>query len=268
MSVVSKAVILAGGLGTRLMEETETRPKPMVEIGGKPILWHIMKSYSAYGIDEFIICLGYKGYVIKEYFANYYLHMTDMTIDLGGNRRVAHRGGAEPWKVTLIDTGEASMTGGRLRRVRDFVRGGPFCMTYGDAVSTVDISALIAFHVSHGRLATVTAVPPPARFGALDLDGARVRGFREKPEGMGQFINGGFFVLDPRVLDLIEGDTTIWERGPMERLAADGQLQAFRHSGFWQPMDTLRDKRELDALWNSGQAPWRQMPPAIAVAAE
>ncbi len=266
MSLVTKAVILAGGLGTRLAEETERRPKPMVEIGGKPILWHIMQSYAAHGITEFIICLGYRGYVIKEYFANYHLHMTDLTVDLGCNRRDVHRRSAEPWKVTLIDTGEESMTGGRLRRVRDFLPRGPFCMTYGDAVSTVDITALIGFHLSHGRLATVTAVPPPARFGALDLDGTNVRGFREKPQQTGQFINGGFFVLDPRVIDVIEGDTTVWEREPMERLAAEGQLQAFRHEGFWQPMDTLRDKRELEALWTSGQAPWRIRP--LAAAAE
>lgn len=251
-----KAVILAGGLGTRLMEETDTRPKPMVEIGGKPILWHIMKSYAAHGIEDFIVCLGYKGYVVKEYFANYHLHMADLTIDLAGGERTVHRGSAEPWRVTLVDTGSHTMTGGRLRRVADHIGEAPFCMTYGDAVSTVDIAATIAFHRTHGRLATVTAVPPPARFGALDLDGTAVRGFREKPAGE-QLINGGFFVLQPGVLDLIDGDNTTWEREPMERLAASGELHAFRHDGFWQPMDTLREKRMLEELWQSGKAPWR-----------
>ncbi len=252
-----KAVILAGGLGTRLMEETESRPKPMVEIGGKPILWHIMRSYSKHGVTEFIICLGYKGYVIKEYFANYYRHMADLTIDLGRNAIEVHRGNAEPWKVTLVDTGDATMTGGRLKRVRDYLIGDLFCMTYGDAVSTVDIGASITFHRAHGRLATVTAVAPPARFGALDLDGDVVRGFREKPLGENSSINGGFFVLNPAALDHIEGDATVWEREPIERLAADGQLRAFMHDGFWQPMDTMREKRLLEDLWNSGQAPWK-----------
>ena len=251
-----KAVILAGGLGTRLMEETDSRPKPMVEIGGKPILWHIMKSYASHGITEFVVCLGYKGYVVKEYFANYYLHMADVTIDLGRNGIETHRTSAEPWRVTLVDTGAATMTGGRLRRVREYIGGEAFCMTYGDAVSTVDISALVAFHRSHGQLATVTAVRPPARFGALDMDGSLVRGFREKPVGE-TLINGGFFVLEPSVLDLIEGDGTTWEQEPMERLASTGNLHAFRHEGFWQPMDTLREKRLLEDLWQSGEAPWR-----------
>jgi glucose-1-phosphate cytidylyltransferase len=255
--VVTKAVILAGGLGTRLMEETDSRPKPMVEIGGNPILWHIMKSYSHHGINEFIVCLGYKGYVIKEYFANYYLHMADVTFDLAHNSVEVHRGSAEPWKVTLVDTGAATMTGGRLKRIRDFLEPGPFCMTYGDAVSTVDIRALVAFHAAHGKLATVTAVRPPARFGALMMEGNAVHGFQEKPTGDNQFINGGFFVLQPEVLDLIEDDTTIWEREPMEQLASRGELCAFQHEGFWQPMDTLRDKRQLEDLWNSGRAPWR-----------
>ncbi len=255
--MVRKAAILAGGLGTRLMEETDTRPKPMVEIGGKPMLWHIMRLYSAHGINDFVICLGYKGYVIKEYFANYYTHMADVTIDLAQNDMEVHRGSAEPWRVTLVDTGPATMTGGRLRRIRDYIGDEPFCMTYGDAVSTVDISASIRFHEAHGRLATVTAVRPPARFGALELDGEVVRGFREKPIGDNLFVNGGFFVLNPQVLDMIENDGTVWEREPLERLAADGQLRAFQHEGFWQPMDTLREKRLLEEMWSSGQAPWQ-----------
>jgi len=254
---VTTAVILAGGFGTRLMEETETRPKPMVEIGGKPILWHIMRSYAKYGVDEFIICLGYKGYLIKEYFANYYLHQADVTIDLGRNSMQVHRGSAEPWKVTLVDTGAETMTGGRLKRIIPYLGSGSFCMTYGDAVSTVDIGGLIAFHAAHGKLATVTAVRPPARFGALELDGDAVRGFREKPLSEGMLINGGFFVLQRAALDLIESDATVWEREPMEQLAARGELRAFRHDGFWQPMDTLREKRLLEELWNSGQAPWQ-----------
>ena len=251
-----KAIILAGGLGTRLAEETETRPKPMVEIGGKPILWHIMRSYAAHGIAEFVVCLGYKGYMIKEYFANYFLHMADVTIDLASNEKHFHRGSAEPWRVTLVDTGADTMTGGRLKRVRDYIGAEPFCMTYGDAVSTVDIGASIAFHRAHGGLATVTAVHPPARFGTLDLAGTRVQGFREKPVGE-QLINGGFFVLQAGALDLIEGDATTWEREPMEHLAASGDLHAYRHDGFWQPMDTLREKRLLEELWQSGKAPWR-----------
>jgi glucose-1-phosphate cytidylyltransferase len=255
--VLTKAVILAGGLGTRLMEETDSRPKPMVEIGGKPILWHIMRSYAHHGINDFIICLGYKGYVIKEYFANYYLHMADVTIDLGSNSLEVHRGHAEPWKVTLVDTGAATMTGGRLKRIRSFLDAQTFCMTYGDAVSTVDIRALMAFHAAHGKLATVTAVRPPARFGALDMDADRVRGFREKSAGDSMSINGGFFVLQPEVLDLIDGDSTVWEREPLEQLAARDQLRAFEHEGFWQPMDTLREKRMLEDLWSAGQAPWQ-----------
>jgi len=250
-------VILAGGLGTRLMEETESRPKPMVEIGGKPILWHIMQSYARFGLKHFIICLGYKGYMVKEYFANYYLHMADVTIDLARNGIEFHRGAAEDWKITLVDTGPATMTGGRLKRVREYLGSGPFCMTYGDAVSTVNIAELLAFHAAHGKLATVTAVRPTARFGALELEGDGVRGFREKPEGDNQFVNGGFFVLQPEVLDLIEGDSTVWEREPMERLAERGELRAFHHPGFWQPMDTLREKRVLEQMWNDGEAPWR-----------
>lgn len=254
--MISKAVILAGGLGTRLMEETEARPKPMVEIGGKPIIWHIMKMYSNHGIKEFIICLGYKGYMIKEYFSNYYLHMADVTVDLVENSVRWHRGMAEPWRVTLVDTGPDTMTGGRIKRVKEYIGGEPFCMTYGDAVSTVNISASIAFHQSHGKLATVTAVRPPARFGALEMDGSNVHGFREKPLGDGHFINGGFFVLHPKVLDLIPAASTVWEREPMEALALDGQLCAFQHEGFWQPMDTLREKRLLEDMWMSGTAPW------------
>ena len=238
------------------MEETETRPKPMVEIGGKPILWHIMKSYAKHGITNFVVCLGYKGYVIKEYFANYFLHMADVTIDFALNTREVHRGHAEPWSVTLVDTGAGTMTGGRLRRVREYLGPEPFCMTYGDAVSTVDIGASISFHHAHGCLATVTAVRPPARFGALELDGTTVLGFREKPVGDNQFINGGYFVLDVKVLDLIDGDGTSWESEPLERLAATGELQAYRHEGFWQPMDTLREKRLLERMWNDGEAQW------------
>jgi glucose-1-phosphate cytidylyltransferase len=254
---MTKVVILAGGLGTRLMEETDSRPKPMVEIGGKPILWHIMRQYSAYGLKHFIICSGYKGYLIKEYFANYHLHMADVTIELASGRMQAHRQTAEDWVVTLIDTGPLTMTGGRLKRIREYLGPEPFCMTYGDAVSTVNIAELIAFHESHGKLATITAVRPLARFGALDLENGRVRGFREKPAGDHQFVNGGYFVLDPKVLDFIEGDATVWEREPLERLAATDELRAFHHDGFWQPMDTLREKRLLEDLWNSGKAPWK-----------
>ncbi len=255
--MIRKAVILAGGLGTRLMEETGSRPKPMVEIGGKPILWHIMRSYHAHGIDEFIVCLGYKGYVIKEWFQNYHLHTADVTFDLGSNTTTLHRADAEHWKVTLVETGLQTMTGGRLKRVRDYLGNEPFCFTYGDAVSTVDIRTCIAFHQAHGRAATVTAVSPPARFGLLDIDGIAVRGFQEKPKGAHQWINGGFFVLQPSVIDLIEGDTTTWEREPMERLARSGELMAYQHDGFWQPMDTLREKRLLEDLWESGKAPWQ-----------
>jgi glucose-1-phosphate cytidylyltransferase len=255
--LVRKAIILAGGLGTRLMEETVVRPKPMVEIGGMPILWHIMRGYHAHGISEFIVCLGYKGYVIKEWFHNYHLHTADVTFDLAADTCIQHRSTAEPWKVTLVDTGHDTQTGGRLRRVHEYIGDEPFCFTYGDAVSTVDIRASIAFHEAHGKAATVTAVPPPARFGALDLDGDVVRGFREKPMGDNQLINGGFFVLNPSVIDLIADDSTAWELEPMERLARTGQLMAFRHTGFWQPMDTLREKRQLEELWASGKAPWR-----------
>lgn len=238
------------------MEETESRPKPMVEIGGKPILWHIMRIYHLHGVDDFVVCLGYKGYVIKEWFSNYYLHMADVTFDLGRNAVTMHRAAAESWRVTLVETGDDTMTGGRLKRIRDYVGDDSFCFTYGDAVSNVDISASIDFHKRHGRAATVTAVSPPARFGLLDIRDGLVRGFQEKPVGAHQWINGGFFVLKPSVFDLIEGDATIWEREPMERLARSGELMAFQHEGFWQPMDTLREKRLLEELWISGKAPW------------
>ncbi len=255
--MVRKAVILAGGLGTRLMEETEIRPKPMVEIGGKPILWHIMRGYHAHGIREFIVCLGYKGYVIKEWFQNYHLHTADVTFDLARNTTTLHRADAEPWQVTLVETGLHTMTGGRLKRVRDYIGDEPFCFTYGDAVSSVDVAASIAFHAAHGRAATVTAVAPLARFGLLDIAAGAVRGYREKPMPAQERINGGFFVLQPSVFDLIEGDATSWEREPMETLARTGELMAFMHDGFWQPMDTLREKRVLEALWASGEAPWQ-----------
>lgn len=255
-----KAVILAGGFGTRLAEETILKPKPMVEIGGLPILWHIMKIYSAHGIDDFIICAGYKGYLIKEYFANYFLHMSDITFNMTNNSWEVHERRAESWRVTVVDTGEKTMTGGRLKRVESFLEPDqPFCFTYGDGVGDVDISSLCRFHREHGRLATLTAVQPPGRYGALDIsvDG-RVRSFREKPEGDGAWINGGFFVLSPRVLDCItDGDATTWEREPLEKLARDSQLVAYRHEGFWRPMDTVRDKNELEALWREGVAPWR-----------
>lgn len=252
-----KAVILAGGLGTRITEETHLKPKPMIEIGGNPILWHIMKIYSAHGINEFVVCLGYKGYVIKEYFANYFLHMSNVTFDMKHNKMEVHCNSAEPWRVTLVDTGEHTMTGGRLKRVKDFLEGDDFCFTYGDGVSDVDITALINFHRQQKRLATLTVTQPPGRFGAVHLNENRVSRFQEKPDGDGTWINGGFFVLSPKVIDLIEGDQTIWERGPLERLAADGQLSAWPHRGFWQPMDTLRDKNLLEDLWTSGNAPWR-----------
>lgn len=253
-----KAVILAGGLGTRISEETSVRPKPMVEIGGKPILWHIMKTYSAHGVNEFIVCCGYKGYVIKEYFANYFLHMSDVTFDVEHNRMEVHLRKSEPWRVTLVDTGDETMTGGRLKRVRDYVWGEEsFCMTYGDGVSDVNITELVAFHRAQQVKATLTAVVPPGRFGALDIAGNKVNSFVEKPKGDGAEINGGFFVLSPEVLDYIDGDDTIWEREPLERLALDGSLAAFRHSGFWQPMDTLRDKMLLEELWQSSKAPWK-----------
>ncbi len=252
-----KAVILAGGLGTRISEETSTRPKPMVEIGGKPILWHVMKIYSAHGINNFIICLGYKGYMVKEYFANYFLHMSNVTFDISKNKMEIHQNNAEPWKVTLVDTGEHTMTGGRLKRVRGYLEDEDFCFTYGDGVGDVDIVKLVEFHKSKGTLATLTATQPPGRFGALSLEKHQVTGFQEKPQGDGGWINGGFFVLSPKVVDTIEGDATIWEREPMERLAKDRQMSAYFHKGFWQPMDTLRDKNHLEELWASGKAPWK-----------
>lgn len=251
-----KAVILAGGLGTRISEESHLKPKPMIEIGGKPIIWHIMKIYSFYGINEFIICLGYKGYLIKEYFANYFLHMSDVTFDMAENRMHIHQRHAEPWQVTLVDTGESSGTGGRLRRVRDYIGDQSFCFTYGDGVADLDIPALLAFHRSHGRLATVTAVQPPGRYGALSVQDNRVEGFQEKPAGDGSWINGGFFVLEPGVIDFIEDDRTTWEFEPMRELAAQGQLMSYLHRGFWQPMDTLRDRVFLEERWGSGQAAW------------
>ena len=253
-----KAVILAGGLGTRLSEETSARPKPMVEIGGKPILWHIMKTYSHHGVNDFIICCGYKGYFIKEYFANYFLHMSDVTFDMSMNQMHVHKERAEPWTVTLVDTGDNSMTGGRLLRVKDYLeRGESFCFTYGDGVSDVDISASIRFHAAHGKLATLTAAYPPGRFGALDISNGCVNSFQEKPKGDGGMINGGFFVLNKKVIDFIKDDSTSWEKEPLEALAAEKQLMAFEHSGFWQPMDTLRDKTFLEELWQTQKAPWK-----------
>ncbi|MFA5171983.1 MAG: glucose-1-phosphate cytidylyltransferase [Sulfuriferula sp.] len=252
-----KAIILAGGLGTRISEETSTRPKPMVEIGGKPILWHIMKSYSAHGIHDFIICCGYKGYVIKEYFANYFLHMSDVTFDIRNNKMEVHQQSAEPWRVTLVDTGEETMTGGRIKRVAEHIGDEDFCCTYGDGVSDVNITELIAFHRQQGKLATLTTTQPPGRFGAINFEGNSVTSFQEKPQGDGGWINGGFFVLSPKVLDYIEGDSTIWEREPMEKIASEGQMSAYFHTGFWQPMDTLRDKNHLEELWASGKAPWK-----------
>jgi glucose-1-phosphate cytidylyltransferase len=253
-----KAVILAGGLGTRISEETHLKPKPMIEIGGKPILWHIMKGYSTHGVNDFVICCGYKGYLIKEYFANYFLHMSDVTFDMSRNEMEVHRRHAEPWRVTVVDTGEDTMTGGRIKRVAAYVRDDDsFCVTYGDGVGNVDIGKLLAFHQAHGLQATLTAIYPPVRFGVLDLDGYRVRSFKEKPQGEGAMINSGFFVLHPSVLDLIEDDSTVWEREPLERLAQQGQLAAFHHEGFWQPMDTLREKTQLETLWASGHAPWK-----------
>jgi glucose-1-phosphate cytidylyltransferase len=252
-----KAVILAGGLGTRISEETAVKPKPMIEIGGRPILWHIMKIYSAHGVNDFVICCGYKGYVIKEYFANYFLHMSDVTFDMSRNTMEVHQRKAEPWRVTLVDTGDLTQTGGRLKRVAPYLGDEDFCLTYGDGVGSIDISATIAFHQTHGRLATMTATQPPGRFGALALDGTAVRSFVEKPPGEGGFINGGFFVLSPKVIDLIAGDDTLWERTPLEELARTDQLQVHQHSGFWQPMDTLRDKNHLEELWASGHAPWK-----------
>jgi len=252
-----KCIILAGGLGTRISEETSSRPKPMVEIGGKPILWHVMKIYSAHGISDFIICAGYKGYVIKEYFANYFLHMSDVTFDMEKNSMEVHEKHAEPWRVTVVDTGDDTMTGGRLKRVAHYIGDGTFCMTYGDGVGNIDIAASIAAHKESGKLATVTAVQPPGRFGMLDIEGDSVVGFIEKPEGDGGWINGGFFVLESSVIDYISGDRMLWEREPLQRLAAEGQLHARHHRGFWQPMDTLRDKQYLEELWQSGNAPWK-----------
>lgn len=251
-----KVVLLAGGLGTRISEETSVRPKPMVEVGGKPILWHIMKIYATHGLTDFIVCCGYKGYLIKEYFANYFLHMSDVTIDLGKNSIEVHQKKAEPWRVTLVDTGESTQTGGRLRRVGDYIDD-DFCMTYGDGVGSINITELLAFHRAHGKQATMTAVQPPGRFGALEMNGTQVRSFMEKPTGDGGWINGGFFVLNPSVIDLIEGDETLWERQPLEALAKSDQLQAYFHHGFWQPMDTLRDKTHLEELWTAGNAPWK-----------
>ena len=260
-----KVVILAGGLGTRLSEETALKPKPMVEIGERPILWHIMKSYSHYGFSDFVVCLGYKGYVIKEYFSNYFLHMSDVTFDMRDNSMVVHQNAAEPWRVTLVDTGPDTQTGGRIKRIGEYVRDDTFMLTYGDGVADVDVRALLSFHRAHGRLATITAVQPLGRFGAMQIDDGEtveqftapaVRAFQEKPEGDGGWVNGGFFVLEPAVLDRIAGDDTLFEREPLEGLAADGELRAFRHRGFWQPMDALRDLRVLQALWDSGEAPW------------
>jgi glucose-1-phosphate cytidylyltransferase len=253
-----KAIILAGGLGSRLSEETHLKPKPMIEIGGKPILWHIMKIYSSHGINEFIICCGYRGYVIKEYFANYFLHMSDITFDMSKNEMRVHHQNAEPWRVTLVDTGEETPTGGRLKRVGGYVTGEEaFCFTYGDGVADIDISAEVRFHLRHGRWATVMAVKPPGRYGALRMEGDRVVGFTEKPRGDGGFINGGFFVLSPKCLDLIAGDDVSWEGAPLAELAGRDQLLAFQHDGFWQPMDTLRDKTLLEQLWDAGRAPWK-----------
>ncbi|HET7605932.1 MAG TPA: glucose-1-phosphate cytidylyltransferase [Sphingomicrobium sp.] len=254
-----KAVILAGGLGTRIAEETHLKPKPMVEIGGRPILWHIMKIYSAHGVNDFVICCGYKGYVIKEFFLNYMSHVCDLTIDLERNETIYTNRRAEPWRITLVDTGEATMTGGRLRRVVDHVADEEaFCFTYGDGVADIDIAASIDFHRRHGRKATITAVTPPGRYGAIRSDGDAVTGFAEKPRGDGGRINGGFFVLSPAVIDLIEGDETVWEDRPLETLAATGELRAFEHDGFWQPMDTLREKQQLEEMWTSGRAPWKR----------
>lgn len=252
-----KAVILAGGLGTRISEETHLKPKPMVELGGRPILWHVMKIYAAHGVTDFVICAGYKGYIIKEYFANYFLHMSNVTFDMRTNSMEVHQQFAEPWRVTIIDTGEQTQTGGRLRRVRSFLDDSTFCFTYGDGVGNINITDAIRFHREGKRLATVTTVQPPGRYGVLELENGRVTEFREKPQGDGNWINGGFFVLEPAVIDRIEGDHTLWERDPMESLARDGQLSAYQHTGFWQPMDTLREKNHLEQLWASGKAPWK-----------
>jgi len=252
-----KAVILAGGFGTRMTEETHLKPKPMIEIGGKPILWHIMKIYSAHGINDFIICLGYKGYMIKEYFANYFLHMSDVTFDFKNNKMKVHEQKAEPWQVTLVDTGERTMTGGRLKKVKQYLDDEDFCFTYGDGVGDINITELIQFHQKQKTLATCTATQPPGRFGTLDMDQNRIVSFNEKPLGDGAWINGGYFVLSPKVINLIDGDDTTWEKEPIEKLANDGELSAFKHKGFWKPMDTLRDKNQLDELWTSDNAPWK-----------
>jgi len=255
-----KVVILAGGYGTRISEESGVRPKPMVEIGGKPILWHIMKIYSAYGLNDFIICCGYKSHVIKDYFANYYLSSADVTFDLANNKMQVHRSESEPWNVTLVDTGEGTMTGGRLKRVKKYVGDGTFCLTYGDGLSDIDIKELIAFHKTQGTLATLTAVQPPGRFGAFNLgqDNTRISTFKEKPHGDGAWVNGGYFVLESAVIDQIGGDATIWEKEPLENLAESGMLSAYKHHGFWQPMDTLRDKHVLEELWQANKAPWKK----------
>ena len=253
-----KVVLLAGGLGTRISEESHLRPKPMIEIGGRPILWHIMKIYSHYGLNDFIVCCGYKSYSIKEYFANYFLHVSDVTFDLKNNKMEVHHNESEPWKVTLVDTGEQTMTGGRLKRIRSYLGDEDFCMTYGDGVADINIKELIEFHQKHKQLATLTAAQSPGRFGALSLDGDKVKTFQEKPAGDGNWINGGFFVLNPKVINLIDGDQTIWEKEPLEKLAQDKKLQAYHHKGFWQPMDTLRDKNYLEELWRTNKAPWKK----------
>ena len=252
-----KAVILAGGLGTRISEETQNRPKPLIEIGGMPILWHIMKTYSSHGISDFVICCGYKGYMIKEYFANYFLHMSDVTFDLKNNEMNVHRKSAESWNITLVDTGINTMTGGRLKKIQKYVDNETFCFTYGDGLANISIRELIEFHKNNNTLATVTAVQPPARFGALELDGNKVVSFKEKPPGDGNWINGGYFILEPTVFDYVEGDSTVWEKEPVENLSKNNQLSAYRHSGFWQPLDTLRDKNKLEDLWSSGSPPWK-----------
>lgn len=252
-----KVVLLAGGLGTRISEESHLKPKPMIEIGGRPILWHIMKTYSQYGLNDFVICCGYKSYVIKEYFANYFLHLSDVTFDLKNNKMEVHHNESEPWKVTLVDTGEETMTGGRIKRVKKYIGEEDFCLTYGDGVSDINIKKLLEFHKAHGGMATLTATQPPGRFGALGMDGTMINSFKEKPVGDGNWINGGFFVLNHKVIDLIENDSTIWEKEPLEKLAESKQLHSFKHHGFWQPMDTLRDKNQLEQLWASGKAPWK-----------
>jgi glucose-1-phosphate cytidylyltransferase len=252
-----KVVILAGGLGTRISEESHLKPKPMIEIGGKPILWHIMKTYSQHGLNDFVICCGYKGYVIKEYFANYFLHNSDITFDLRSNNQTIHNNSSDPWKVTVVDTGEETQTGGRLKRVAKYLDEEDFCLTYGDGVANLDITETLKFHKAHKKLATVTAVQPPGRFGQLDMDGDMVKRFVEKPVGDGGYINGGFFVLNKKVIEYIKEDSTIWEKEPLMNLASEGQLSAFTHNGFWQPMDTLRDKNHLESLWESGKAPWK-----------